>query len=557
MEIPMGYNWNLEDIDLDWDIEGQILTVVGQTGLAGDVYAQGATPAVDHLAGVDVSVLTAMAAITASGAVGQVQQPVAVNYFLALPIHIRQNIYRMLLDCEVTMKHQINEEWDTIEVIDDMADSDTPTDWVWSMCPRLTKYNFSTSILQVNNQIYREAAPFLGRRNLWVLLRIEDRMIAQGMEDMGCAIPVPGDWNLAGLGELSGDVNYFAIDITVGREPHANPARQQFFIMAVDGVWDLVAMLISYCEVPWNIVIRVKVDHHFSHARMQGVLSRIADMLEPLRILEPGDEARRATIVVDDIKFGLSVTPLNHLQTRFEDNELIRMLRNYLPCFNSDVNKVDWRREEVKMAEWSFFFINGINKYGISPDFPKFWRDTLCMAHTRLVAIKLGIDATDEAAFHMQRASDLLEMHEARLWWYRALLAHMGDWEDTLSKSANEEILDAIWCLSKNEDKQWFNLFWLHGKGNEENARRIVLTVAHKMEAVRLMAGNGPDSVNERPKIFHRLMGTHGQRLADSLQPEEMDEHNLSMRVFRVSNNSPESLQVLCYYNKINFWSLV
>ncbi|KAK2879411.1 hypothetical protein FQN49_000900 [Arthroderma sp. PD_2] len=482
-------------------------------------------------------------------------QPSLATHILTLPLHIREAIYREVLGVENTIKHYIHEDWDTAEIIDDMTNSDTPTDWVWSMCPRTTRYNFDTSLLFVNRQVHAEAAHVLGRHNTWVLVRIGDRLLAQDMEEVGCAIPIPDSWTLAGINNGTGGSNRIAIDISVGGAANMYAAQQQIFLMSVQGIWDLVAHLLSYCMTPWCIVIRFNYENIYPRSQARDLEGRVLKTFMPLRILRSTDPG--VNLVVESGWPHLGGRALHIMKTPLHIHQVLKMLRNHLAPFNLDVDKVDWAHEELKMAEWSFIYTNAISRYGADAAVGKIWRDTICMAHARLMVIKLGLGALEEAQFHARRADFMLEMHEARLWWYQAVVSNMNIWSETLSKPVTEEILDIIWCLSQNEDKQWFNLFWLHGKDNEEFQRNVVLTVAHKIEAARCMTRNRPVNAERRAKAFGHLMMLQGQKLVASFDPGVMDEYNLSMQALLVSNNLPDSLQSYCYKYGFLFWSLV
>ncbi|KAF3483359.1 uncharacterized protein GIQ15_02683 [Arthroderma uncinatum] len=509
------------------------------------------------------------AGLNATGAPMAVGHPVAAaapnqttltSRLLALPLHIREAIYTEVLKVENTIKHHVHRDWEIADIMDDMANSDIPTDWVWSMSPRITTYNFDTSLLLVNRQVYLEASRVWGRQNTWVLIRLGDALLIRVMQESGCAIPIPDTWTLAGLGDTSGKMQRIAVDITVGGTANRYAAQQKMFIMSVEGVWDLVAHLVSYSITPWCIVVRYNKADIFPASYRRKLAKRVRELFEPLRIIGPNDQRRGVILITENDESNersdRAADPSIHIP--LTTCEVLKLLRDYLPPFNADVDKVDWVHEEVKMAEWSFLFTNAITKYGVSEEFGPGWRDTLCMAHARMMAIRLGLGDLEQAEYHARRTDDMLEMHEARIWWYHAVVSNMRTWGDTLSKSVTQEILDVIWCLSHSEDKQWFNLFWLNGKEDEESERKVVLTAAHKIEAARWVASvEHPGDHGERARRFSQFMAVQGQKLVAGFSPGAVDEYNLSMRALVVANRLPDSFQSFCHQHGFKYWSLV
>ncbi|EFE42527.1 hypothetical protein TRV_02724 [Trichophyton verrucosum HKI 0517] len=479
---------------------------------------------------------------------------------LNLPFPTREAIYRLVLDTKYTMKQSIHPDWVTAEVIDDTASSDIQTAWIWSRCPRVTKYNIHPAILRVSRQIYHETVMVLGRQNLWVVVSTSDTRIAQGLTEMGAALPIPPNWRGLGLPGYSPYVYHVPIEMHVEENPNVALAEQQFFVMALDCVWDLVALMISYSSTPWSLTVRLNETTFFSHQQKLDCIARIVYMLEPLRLLGEDDYSRTVTFWFQNRIAGDRMIRLNRLQNRFSAIELIGMLREYLDPFNANLWQINWAKEDLKMAEWGFFFIHAMNKYGANEQYGRMWRDTLCIGHARLMIIRLAQGKLILAKHHAQRADEVAELHQVTLWWCKPLISRITGWDDEIpNRDTIDEALRAIWCLCWNERKSWFHLLWQHYKGAEHEAHGTIVYAVHLLEGIRLILANTNEAndLKKQAKVFNNLMCIQGTGLNDGCTPEQRDYHNLTTRSVINDSRLPDSVQQQSIEEGVMLWRLI
>ncbi|KAG5205938.1 hypothetical protein GTR04_6697 [Trichophyton interdigitale] len=479
---------------------------------------------------------------------------------LNLPFPVREAIYKLVLDTKYTMKQSIHPDWVTAEVIDDMAASDVPTPWIWSRCPRITKYHLHPAILRVNRQVYHETVVVLGRQNLWVVVSTSDTRIAQGLTEMGAALPVPPEWRGLGLPGYSPYVYHVPIEMQVEENPNVAPSERQCFVMALECVWDLVALMISYSSIPWSLVVRLNETAFFSHQQKLDCIARIVDMLEPLKLLGEDDYSRSVTFWFQNRIAGDRAIQLNRLQIRFSTIELIGVLREYLDPFKADLWQINWAKEDLKMAEWGFFFIHAMNKYGAEEQYGRLWRDTLCIGHARLMIIHLAQGKLVLAKHHAQRACEVAELHEATLWWCKALISRITGWNDQVpNRDSIMEALRAIWCLCWNERKSWFHLLWQHYKVAEHEAHDTIVYIVYLLEGIRLVLANTNEAndLKKQSKLFNNLMCVQGKGLNDACSPDQRDYHNLTTRSVINDSRLPDSVQQQSREEELKLWRLI
>ncbi|KAK2748172.1 hypothetical protein FQN57_001297 [Myotisia sp. PD_48] len=475
--------------------------------------------------------------------------------FLTLPLHIREAIYEELLNMRNTIEHHIDRGWDTVEVVDDMVNSDVPTDWMSSLCPRTTSYNFHTDILYVNRQIHVEAREYIGRKNQWIILRVLEDSLGKELEKTGTAIPIPASWTLSG----SGGENRAAADILVGGsiDEHASPLKM--YLMGVDGVWDLVVLLMGCRWQPDRLHVRIFKDAIFPYSDAQNFEHKICDALKLLRITESfrGQRNDGPTIIVE--RFESGHTEIIHLPTRsFHDIEVLRLLRDWLPPFSTDTESIDWDQEEVRMAEWGFLFGNSMHKYGVQQSIGPIWRDTLSMCHARLMVIHLGKGWREAASFHSERSWDMLETHEKRLFWYEAAFRHILDAKNV--HCATEQILEIGWYLSRLENEQWVEFMWLYGSQNSRTELEIVNILIRKAKEINTVwaqaAASGPASFEQRVEIFNRLGREFAYEVTAQLDPR------VTARLLNKKNgllevdNAPDSFLSIARNHGLPHWFL-
>ena len=318
--------------------------------------------------------------------------------------------------------------------------------------------------------------------------------------------------------------------------------------------------MISYSSIPWSLVVRLNETDFFSHQQKLDCIARIVKMLEPLKLLGEDDYSRTVTFWFQNRIAGDRIIQLNRLQIRFSSIELLGMLREYVDPFKADLWQINWAKEDLKMAEWGFFFIHAMNKYGAEEQYGRMWRDTLCIGHARLMIIRLAQGKLVLAKHHAQRASDVADLHEVTIWWCKALISRITEWDDRVPNGDTIiEALRAIWCLCWNERKSWFHLLWQHYKDAEHEAHRTIAYMVYLLEGIRLVLAitNEANDLKKQAKLLNNLMCIQGQSVNDGCSPDQRDYHNLTTRSVINDSRLPDSVQQQSIEEGLNLWRLI
>lgn len=483
-----------------------------------------------------------------------------VSPFLTLPLHIREKIYGELLSMDNTRTMVPHEDWDASEMLDSHYNSAIATDLPDVTCARVTKYNFDTAILRVNRQTNWEATPFLGWKNQWVVVRIGEASLAKELQLAGSAIPVE---------ETSGLDKFFtgcraAFEITVSGKPSRGADCYHEMVMGINGIHDLVTILLGGKWEPWCILVSISKEHIFPKSNSFNIERQILDMFIPLRIRskpynssirDPGPLVVLEVLEVD----GHKARAVPSLRLPLSGNQVLGFIRQLLPPYPVDRESIDWKAEGMIMSDWSFYFNEALTKYADTMDdenISSLWRDTLCMAHARLMVIHLGLGDLEQASFHSTRTCEMAERVSPMIWYYRCAIDEIGDNAARYSKSATEEILDIGWCMSRLEHRDWMAFLWLWARENDKGEAHMMAMLSHKIEAARHLAGPPRGSWEQMLIIFDKLMEAQVARLADSCSEEEIQELITQKGSIEDDEAGYNSLESICAHFSIPMWIL-